>query len=49
VPDVFQIDIQANARIVDQVDERKVPEKEDKPRPTPEQISANKEKWGYDG
>jgi hypothetical protein len=24
----------------------RVPEEEEKPRPTPEQIAANKEKWG---
>jgi len=38
-----------NAAIVDQPDERQVPEKEDKARPTPEQIASNKEKWGYTG
>ena len=49
VPDVFQSDIQVNAGIVDQTDDRQVPEKEDKPRPTPEQIQSNKDKWGYSG
>jgi ferredoxin len=49
VPDVFQSDIQVNAGIVDASDDRQVPEKEEKPRPTPEQIAANKEKWGYSG
>jgi ferredoxin len=49
VPDVFQSDIQVNAGIVDQADDRQVPEKEDKPRPTPEQIQSNKDKWGYSG
>ncbi len=49
VPDVFQSDIALNARIVDVPDERQVPEKEDKPRPTPEQVAENKKKWGYAG
>ncbi len=49
MPDVFQSDIQVNAAIVDQSDDRKVPEKEDKARPTQEQIKSNKEKWGYAG
>ena len=35
--------------IVEVTDERQVPEKEDKPRPTPEQIQENKRKWGYTG
>ncbi len=30
-------------------DEFRVPEVEEKPRPTPEQIAANKEKWGLAG
>ena len=49
VPDVFQADIALNAKIVDVADERQVPEKEDKPRPTAEQIAENKAKWGYTG
>ena len=47
VPEVFQSDIALNAKIVDVADQREVPEKEDKPAPTPEQIEKNKEKWGY--
>ena len=49
VPAVFQDDIALNARIVDVADEREVPEKEDKPRPSQEQIEENKQKWGYTG
>jgi ferredoxin len=49
VPDVFQADIAVNAKIVDVTDERQVPEKEDKPRPTAEQIAENKQKWNYSG
>jgi ferredoxin len=49
VPDVFQADIALNAKIVDVTDQRQVPEKEDKPRPTAEQIAENKQKWGYSG
>ena len=39
----------AYAAIAEQGDDRQVPEKEEKPRPTPEQIQSNKEKWGYTG
>jgi len=49
VPDVFQADTVLNAKIVDRRDEFEVPEKPDGEVPTPEQIKANKEKWGYDG
>ncbi len=49
VPDVFQGDIQINAGIVDQPDDRRVPEKEEKARPTPEQINSNKEKGRFSG
>jgi hypothetical protein len=28
-------------------DQFQVPENVDKPRPTPEEIEANKKKWGY--
>ena len=49
VPSVFQEDIGLNAKIVEVSGEREVPEKPDKVRPTPEQIEANKKKWGYEG
>jgi len=48
VPDVFQSDIAINASIVDIRDNFEVPEKPDGEVPSPEQIKANKEKWGYD-
>ena len=48
VPEVFTADTPLNAKIVDTRDEFEVPEKEDLPVPTPEQIKANKEKWNFD-
>ncbi|MBI3092294.1 MAG: 4Fe-4S binding protein [Candidatus Tectomicrobia bacterium] len=45
VPKVFKEDIELNKQIVGA--ERTVPEKPDKPRPTAEEVKANKEKWGY--
>ena len=47
VPEVFHDDIALNAKIVGVSDQRQVPEKEEKPRPTPGQIEENKKKWGY--
>ncbi len=48
VPDVFKEDTPLNAQILDAKDDFQVPEKlEEKERPTPEQVQANKEKWGY--
>jgi len=49
VPDLFEGDIALNAKIVDVRDEFEVPEKPDKPVPSPEEVKANKEKWGWDG
>jgi ferredoxin len=49
VPEVFTDDVALNAKIVDVVDARAVPEHEEKPTPTPEQIAENKQKWGYSG
>ena len=48
VPDVFQADIALNAD--DQGREgrvRRCPRSREKPKPTPEQVAANKEKWGF--
>lgn len=46
VPEVFKDDIELNARIVDK--EREVPARPDDIKtPTPEEVKANKEKWGY--
>jgi len=47
VPDVFQEDIGLNLKIMDASDERAVPEKEEKPVPTPARVEENKRKWGY--
>ena len=49
VPDLFKEDTPLNAAIVDVRDQFEVPEKPDLPIPTPEQVKANKEKWGFDG
>jgi len=49
VPQVFAEDVALNAKIVDVRDDFEVPEKEDVDPPTPEQISANKVKWNYEG
>ena len=47
VPDVFQEDIGLNVKIMGASDERAVPEKEEKPVPTPARVEENKRKWGY--
>ena len=47
VPDVFQVDIALNAKILDAKDAFSVPDVEEKPKPTPEEIEKNKAKWGY--
>ncbi len=44
---VFEEDTALNAKMLDCKDEFRVPEVEDKTPPTPEQIAANKQKWGY--
>ena len=49
VPEVFREDIALNARCVDAKDNFSVPEVEEKDKPSPEQIEANKGKWGYAG
>jgi ferredoxin len=49
VPDIFKDDTALNAKIVDLRDEFEVPEKPDIDTPTPEEVQANKEKWGYTG
>ena len=49
VPDVFQESIALNAKISEHKDAFEVPTKEDKPRPSAEEIAENKRKWGYTG
>jgi ferredoxin len=47
VPAVFQADIALNARITESKGDFQVPEVPEKEKPSPEQVRANKEKWGY--
>jgi ferredoxin len=49
VPDVFAEDVELNRRIVESSGERQVPEHVEKAAPTPDQVAANKTKWGYGG
>jgi len=49
VPEVFQADIDGNAKIVDVKDAFAVPEVLEKSKPTPEQVEENKKKWNYTG
>jgi len=49
VPAVFRDDTALNARIVEAKDDFQVPPKVEKPRPSPEEIAENKQKWGYVG
>ena len=46
VPTVLSDDTELNARVCEDMDTLQVPEHEEKDRPTPEQISENKQKWG---
>ena len=47
VPDIFQEDIERNARMMEFRDEFEVPENPCHDAPTVEKVKANKEKWGY--
>jgi ferredoxin len=46
VPDPFKDDVALNARIVERKKEFRVPQVEERDRPTPEQVAENKRKWG---
>jgi ferredoxin len=46
VPGVFQEDVALNGQVVESKDNFAVPETGDTEKPTPEQISENKSKWG---
>ena len=46
VPEVFNDDIELNSRVCEDSDSLEVPEHEEKERPTPDEVSANKAKWG---
>ena len=48
VPDVFHADIELNTKMTEFKDDFQVPENVDKPKPTPDEIEANKKKWGYE-
>ena len=49
VPEVFQPDIDGNAKIVDVKASFAVPEVLEKSKPTPELVEENKKKWNYTG
>ncbi|MCL4684091.1 4Fe-4S binding protein [Myxococcota bacterium] len=49
VPEVFQADIDLNAKITEHKSQFAVPEVTEKPKPTPEQIEENKKKWDFPG
>ena len=46
VPEVLADDTDLNAQIMDVIDDFEVPEHEEGDQPSPEQVQANKEKWG---
>ena len=47
VPPVFSDDTELNAKILTDKDSFSVPEVEEQPKPSPQQIEENKAKWGY--
>ena len=47
VPSVFADDTVLNAKILDDKDSFSVPEVEEMPKPSPQEIEENKTKWGY--
>ena len=49
VPAAFDDDIALNASIVECKDKFRVPQHTDKPQPTPSDVAANKDKWGWLG
>ena len=50
VPEIFQSDVALNAKIIDERDEFEVPERDDDVDvPSPDDVEANKAKWGYAG
>jgi ferredoxin len=48
VPDPFKDDTALNERILEAKQDFRVPEPEDRERPTPEQVAENKRKWGLE-
>ncbi len=49
VPDVFEDDVALNAKMLDDKDAFVVPEVVEKPKPSTDEVEANKQKWGYSG
>ena len=49
VPEVLEADTAHNALIMDQMDDFEVPEHDMKDTPTPDEVEANKRKWGLEG
>ena len=47
VPNVFEADTALNAKMLEDKDSFSVPETSEEEKPSPEQIEANKAKWGY--
>ena len=47
VPAIFAKDTELNASIVSEKESFAVPEVEDKTKPSPQEIEANKKKWGF--
>ena len=46
---MFADDTALNAKILSDKDSFSVPEVEENPKPSPQQIEENKAKWGYSG
>lgn len=49
VPDLFKADTPLNAAMMEIKEQFRVPQHEPKPPPTPEDVVANKKKWGLPG
>ena len=47
MPDVFADDTPLNYKMMEHTDDFEVCKHEQKPKPTPEEIEANKRKWGW--
>ena len=47
VPEVFSEDTALNYKIMEHPDSFAVCEQDEKPKPSPDQVEANKQKWGY--
>ena len=48
VPELFQSDVELNRQTAELPNQFRVKDFEDKPRPTAEEVAANKAKWGLD-